>query len=75
MPTPNSDSDQKLGPRASAPKPKGGESERKYLNRCLSDPALKEAYPDRNERFTLCRKEWDWMYHPQNYASSSFIDG
>lgn len=36
------------------PKPKTGESAKDYIKRCMSDPKMKQDYPDNMQRYAVC---------------------
>lgn len=40
------------------PKPKKGESKEDFVGRCMSNPTMRNEYPDRKQRFAICMDSW-----------------
>ena len=39
-------------------KPKAGEKERDFIERCLSDDTIKKEFPDQEQRLAVCYQQW-----------------
>ena len=39
------------------PKPKQGEHEKEFVQRCMIDEVMKSEYPDIDKRYTICRNQ------------------
>lgn len=39
------------------PKPKKGESKKKFLNRCMANPSMNSEFPGRAQRFAVCQSQ------------------
>jgi len=40
------------------PKPKDGEEKEKWIERCMSNDAMKEEFPDNKQRLAVCHQKW-----------------
>lgn len=40
------------------PKPKKGESKKKFMDRCMADPTMNKEFPT-NQRYAVCLQQWD----------------
>lgn len=40
------------------PRPNSGESQQKFVDRFMSDPAMNQDYPDRTQRYAVCMQQW-----------------
>jgi len=40
------------------PKPKKGEKEQDFINRCVGDSIMKKEFPDREQRIGVCYSQW-----------------
>jgi hypothetical protein len=36
------------------PKPKTGEKQAEFVNRCMANPTMKSEYPDKDQRLAVC---------------------
>lgn len=41
------------------PKPKKGEQQDDWMNRCMGHPKMNSEYPDRSQRYAICLSQWD----------------
>ena len=39
------------------PKPKQGEKEKEFIQRCMIDEIMRTEYPDTDQRYTVCRSQ------------------
>lgn len=40
------------------PKPKAGESEQEFMDRCMGDATMENEYPDNDQRLAVCASQW-----------------
>jgi hypothetical protein len=40
------------------PKPKEGELQQEFTNRCMSDEAMNKEYPRQDQRLAVCYLQW-----------------
>jgi len=40
------------------PNPKGNETRKEYVNRCMDVTDMLEEYPDNKKRYAVCTVEW-----------------
>lgn len=41
------------------PQPNQGESKKKFINRCMSDPTMNKEFPDGDQRYKVCLEQMD----------------
>ena len=44
------------------PKPKPKEKRKDYVERCMSDEAMKTEYPNKQQRLAVCAVQWSQKY-------------
>lgn len=42
------------------PRPRKGESEGKFIHRCMKHPHMKEKHPNHKDRYGACKGYWDY---------------
>ena len=40
------------------PEPKSDEKKSEFMDRCVGDPSMNEEYPDVDQRYAVCHKQW-----------------
>ena len=41
------------------PRPQAGESQEKFLSRCMADETMNREYPEKDQRFAICQSRWE----------------
>jgi len=41
------------------PEPTEAEDRNAFLNRCMRDDAMRDEYPDTDQRFAVCQSQWN----------------
>jgi len=41
------------------PKPRDDEDKDEFIKRCMDDDVMVEEYPDREQRYAICHKQWE----------------
>jgi len=40
------------------PKPKDGETQEQWIERCMSNETMKKEFPDNDQRIAVCHEKW-----------------
>lgn len=40
------------------PKPKAGEKQKDFMQRCISDPTMNTEFPKEDQRVAICYNQW-----------------
>ena len=43
---------------APIPSPGKKESKKEFINRCVSDPKMNDEYPNSDQRYAVCQRQW-----------------
>jgi len=41
------------------PKPIKDETQEKFISRCMRNDTMKKEFPEQDQRYAVCKKEWD----------------